>query len=656
MQYSEFIKSKAISIAGTGIEYEVNLNDRLFHYQKDIVKWALRKGRAAIFADCGMGKSLMQLEWANHVHRHTNKPVIILAPLAVASQTVNEGRKFGIDVNLCRDQSDFKDGINILNYEIIHKFDLSNIGGVVLDESSILKASNGKTRNLLIDTFKHTQFKLACSATPSPNDYMELGSHSEFLGILNHSEMLAMYFIHDGGDTSKWRLKGHGKDKFWHWVCEWAIMITKPSDLGYSDDGFVLPALNYIDHRIAVDAATDGNMFAMPAESLSERIRARRDSVEDRVKACFLFVTSSFCDKLSESQNDGDDYGLEKRISREQNSKGTSESRTKSNKDKEREGKSRKDKRTEVTIHEGVSPEKHREMEENSRTKEHCKREKKGEICNRCRIQRASKAKIKGVLELESTEEKGATSGCVWANNRKIRQDDGIAESSMCDLRILGYETKENVSNDRSLPFNGNCQGNTLLELQYGIGEIQGQNRSIGVSNSISEKKRWLIWCNLNSEQDALEKLFGDLCFSVQGSNTSEQKEKSIYGWLNGDRPIMISKVSVMGFGLNLQCCHNVAFVGLSDSYEQFYQAIRRCWRFGQTEAVNAHLFFAETEGNVLQNIKRKDADCKKMAKGMIEAMTSKGISNVQGTKRTGVIYNAQSDIVLPSWLTNTTP
>lgn len=461
MQYSEFIESKAISIAGTGIEYEVNLNDSLFHYQKDIVKWALRKGRAAIFADCGMGKSLMQLEWANHVHGHTKKPVIILAPLAVASQTVNEGKKFGIDVNLCRDQSDFKDGINILNYEIIHKFDLSNIGGVVLDESSILKASNGKTRNLLIDTFKHTQFKLACSATPSPNDYMELGSHSEFLGILNHSEMLAMYFIHDGGDTSKWRLKGHGKDKFWHWVCEWAIMITKPSDLGYSDDGFVLPALNYIDHRIAVDTTTDGNMFAMPAESLSERIRARRDSVEDRVKACADMINSS--------------------------------------------------------------------------------------------------------------------------------------------------------------------------------------------------DETWLVWCNLNAEGDLLEKLING-SVQISGSDKPEFKEKTIEKFTENNIKCLISKVSIFGFGLNLQCCHNVAFVGLSDSYEQFYQAIRRCWRFGQTEAVNAHLFFAETEGNVLQNIKRKDADCKKMAKGMIEAMTSKGISNVQGTKRTGVIYNAQSDIVLPSWLTNTTP
>lgn len=225
--YAKFLEGKALYDAPTGLSIIGDLNKELFEFQQDIVRWALRRGRAAIFADCGLGKTIMQLEWA----RCVMGDVLILAPLAVAAQTVREGAKFGIKVNRCQSQKDVKPGINIANYERLESFDASKFTGVVLDESSILKSYDGKTRSLIIEAFARTPFRLAATATPSPNDYMELGNHAEFLGVMTRAEMLAMFFVHDGGETQKWRIKGHAKDTFWKWVCDWAVMVRNPEEL-----------------------------------------------------------------------------------------------------------------------------------------------------------------------------------------------------------------------------------------------------------------------------------------------------------------------------------------------------------------------------------------------------------------------------------------
>ena len=249
MDYKSFLEKKTIVSKDTG--FTVNrkdLNNNLFEYQKDIVIWALKKGKSAIFADCGLGKSLMQLEWAEKVHEETNGPILILAPLAVTEQTYREGIKFGINSKVVECQEDIINGINITNYEKLDKFDTSVFDGIVLDESSILKSFTGKVRNQIIDNFKNTPYKLACTATPAPNDYMELGNHSEFLGVMTRSEMLAMYFVHDGGNTSKWRLKGHATDVFWQWMSSWAVVITNPRDLDYEVEGYDLPKLNIHDY------------------------------------------------------------------------------------------------------------------------------------------------------------------------------------------------------------------------------------------------------------------------------------------------------------------------------------------------------------------------------------------------------------------------
>ena len=432
IDYQEFLERKIISDPPTGLTNIPELNAGLMPFQRDIVAWALRRGRAAIFADCGMGKTLMQLEWAHRVPGR----VLILAPLAVASQTVREAAKFNIpDVAYCRDQSQVSGKITIANYEMLDHFDPSEFGGIVLDESSILKAYDGKFRNQIISSFHETPYRLACTATPAPNDLMELTNHSEFLGTMGRSEMLAMFFIHDGGDTAKWRLKRHGQRDFWKWVASWAVMLRKPSDIGYSDEGFILPPLKV--HQITVDAkASTSTLFPMEALTLQERLTARRDSTPDRVRECAALVN------------------------------GTTE--------------------------------------------------------------------------------------------------------------------------------------------------------------------QWLIWCNLNSESAALKQAI-DGAVEIVGADSPDSKESAMRGFIDGTIRVLVTKPTIAGFGMNFQNCHKMAFVGLSDSYEQYYQAMRRCWRFGQTMPVDVYVVTAETEGAVVSNINRKERDASTIAEGIVQHMKDINTANLHG-------------------------
>ena len=441
LNYSDFLTAKQIKDNPSGLSDVPALNSKLFDFQKDIDTWALRRGRAAIFADCGMGKTPMQLEWAAHVPGN----VLILAPLAVAAQTKREGEKFGIKVNRCFTQADFKPGINVTNYDRMAHFDPSQFSGIVLDESSILKSFDGKMRTEIIEAYQRTPFRLACTATPSPNDYMELGNHAEFLGVMSRAEMLAMFFTHDGGDTQKWRLKGHAEGEFWKWVCSWAVMLRKPSDLGYPDQGFKLPPIKYNEHFVKASRATDGMLFAMPASSLQERIAARRETVDDRSKMCAEIVTS--------------------------------------------------------------------------------------------------------------------------------------------------------------------------------------------------DREPHIVWCNLNSESERLTKLIKG-AVEVRGSDSVEDKEAAMEKFADGRIRVLISKASICGFGMNWQHCRNVSFVGLTDSYEQFYQSVRRCWRFGQKKEVNVNIITADTEGATLENIKRKEHDAQKMAENMVENMKNLNQEALHGaTKRQKATY-----------------
>ena len=447
-EYKQFLESKRIGDKPSGFTPS-SINSDLFDFQQVIVRWACQRGRAAVFADTGMGKTAMQCEWARLVHEHTGGNVMILAPLCVAQQTVNEARRFGISVHYCRDPSDTKPGITITNYEMAARFDPRQFVGVVLDESSILKHQTSKTRALLTDMFCQTPYRLSCTATPSPNDHMELGNQAEFLGVMSAAEMLAMFFTHDGGETSKWRLKGHGKHRFWEWMSTWAICIRNPSDLGFDGSRFILPDLRLHEHVIDAKFIPDGQLFATVAQTLTERRQAKRQSISDRVA------------KVAEMVNESDD--------------------------------------------------------------------------------------------------------------------------------------------------------------------------------------QWIIWCHLNDESSALAKAIPD-SVEVHGSLNLHEKESRIMAFTDGKARVLVTKPSIAGFGMNWQHCHKMAFAGLDDSFESYYQAIRREWRFGQKKPVDVHLFVAESEGAVRANLERKQRQAEDMAGNMVAHMRGLTTKQIKGATMEKTEYEEDVD------------
>lgn len=295
MSYEQFIADKLDMAASVGFEPGA-IHQRHFPHQIDLVRWACRKGRAAIFADTGLGKTGMQLEWARQVTEHTGQPVLILAPLAVTAQTAAEGAAMGIEVHVSRDGG-IAPGLNVINYDRLHLVtDIARLGGVVLDESSIIKAYDGALRNLIIGSFSAVPYRLACTATPAPNDWTELGNHAEFLGVCTRTEMLATYFCHDGGETQTWRLKGHAHRDFWRWVSSWGAVVRRPSDLGHEDAGYALPPLVWREHRVEVDASVArdaGLLFVGHVTQLSEQRAIRRSTMDKRIELVADIVNSS---------------------------------------------------------------------------------------------------------------------------------------------------------------------------------------------------------------------------------------------------------------------------------------------------------------------------------------------------------------------------
>ncbi len=454
--YNQFLETKKYYFTPSGFNIDIEmLNQMMFDFQKDIVKWALKKGKSALFMDTGLGKTICQLEWANQIYNRENADVLIIAPLAVSRQTAQEGKKFGIKVNVCRTQNDVSPGINITNYEMLEHFDPDKFIGVVLDESSIIKHFMGKTTNAIIDRFRNTKYKLACTATPSPNDYMELGTHSEFLGIMKRSEMLATFFINDAKE-GQWRMKRHAENKFWEWLSGWAMVVKNPRDLGYAADGYDLPELNIITEFVDSGENNSNSLFGVDiAKTLDERREARKESIPDKII------------KISEIVNN----------------------------------------------------------------------------INTC-----------------------------------------------------------------------------------------------------------IVWCDFNDESEQILKALPQMV-GVKGSDSPEHKEKSMIDFANGDINYLVSKPSICGFGMNFQRCNNVIFCGLSDSYERFYQAIRRCWRFGQDKPVNVYIIISERERAVLQNIKRKEQQHEKMTYSMVNKTSDILKSELRNTIRIEESYNAIIPIKIPAWV-----
>lgn len=453
MNYQDFIEAKRFDHVSVGFDSQLSKYP-LFDYQEPIVKWALKRGKAAIFADTGLGKTIMQLTWADQVAEKTNAPVLILAPLAVASQTIEEGRKYGIHIEKLNIDADvFGRGIYIINYEQLHKVK-NQFMGIALDESSILKGMMGARRKEITDFAKGIPYRLSCTATPSPNDFMELGTQSEFLGIMSQIEMLAMFFIHDGSDTAKWRLKGHGQKKFFEWMATWAVVIRTPSDLGFDGTRHELPELIYHEH--VIETSPTDQLFVEPAQGLQDRNKARKDSVIDRVKL------------------------------------------------------------------------------------------------------------------------------------------------------------------------------------------------AADIANSISEPV--LVWCNLNDESEQLTKSIVD-AIEVKGADSPEHKEKTLLGFAHNEVKCLVSKPKIAGFGMNWQNCNHMIFVGLSDSWEMYYQAIRRCWRFGQKKPVHVHVISADTEGAVVENIKRKDKQNQDLGRSMVEHMKTMMEKEIFAAAVEKAEYDGDVVFKLPEWI-----
>ena len=455
--YHDFLAAKRIADQPSGIGHVPDLPDHLFPHQRDIVAWALRRGRAAIFAGTGLGKTLMELEWSRQVARFTARPTLLLAPLAVGPQHEREGERFGILAKVVT-KTGVDDEIEISNYQKLDHFDLSAYGGIALDESSILKSYAGHFRNRLIDSARQIPFRLAATATPAPNDFMELGNHSEFLGVMSYFSMLATFFTHDGSETRNWRLKGHAANDFWRWMASWAVMLRKPSDLGYSDEGYDLPPLVKRLHVIGTDSHWEQSgqysMLPVEAKTLSERSHARKSSIGGRI----------------------------------------------------------------------------------------------------------AKA-----IELTPADE-----SFVW-------------------------------------------------------------------------------WGNLNAETEGVARAIPG-AVEVRGSDSDDDKVEKLRDFDRGRIRVLVTKPTICGFGMNWQHCHRTGFVGLNDSFEQVYQAIRRFWRFGQTRPVIADFIAADTEGAVIANQERKEADADRMAAAMVRHMADLSSVEVRGAELARHDYQPQQPVRLPAW------
>ena len=471
--YASFLKHKRAAALPCGLDRIGDLPAMLKSFQRDIVTWALHRGRGAIFAGTGLGKTLMQLAWADAVARETRRKVLILTPLAVAQQTCGEATKFGIaSVEYVRAQGEVVCSIPVTNYDRIEKFDLTDVGGIVLDESSIIKARESQTRRLLIELCRDIPYRLPCTATPAPNDYVELGNHAEFLGVCSSKEMLATWFVHDGSiratnaqnhgakPIADWRLKRHAEHDFWRWVSTWAVMIRHPRDLGYDEPGYDLPPLVKRQITVPVDyvpSLDTGLLFPMEASTRGERLGARRSSIARRSAAA-----------------------------------------------------------------------------------------------------------------------------------------------------------AEIVNDQRDRP--------------------------------------WLNWCHLNDEADALKAAM-PWAVEVRGSDDAEVKAERLLGFAAGRYPGLISKPSIAGWGLNFQVCADMVFVGLNDSFEQLYQAIRRCWRFGQTNPVNVWMVASELEGAVIANLEEKERAAEAMADSMAEHMRDLNVRAVRGMS-VADIPDHSKPMSIPAWMT----
>jgi hypothetical protein len=618
--YAEFLERKSIVTVPTGIESVPKLNSCLFDFQRDITKWALNRGRAAVFAGTGLGKTLMQVEAAKQIEAHTKKPLLIFAPLAVASQTIEQAAELlKYHVLFAKTQADIGGrGIYITNYQKREHFDPGAFGGVILDESSCLKSEDAQTRKSLVEEWKECAFRMAFTATPAPNDFMEIGGHAEFLGVMTTAEMLSTFFVHDGGETSKWRLKGHAEKDFWRWMASWCIALQHPRDLGYDDARYDLPPLNVQVIRVASPPA-EGELFSGVAQTLQERRGARRDSIDGRLAACYELAHGKFQSVEMVSRKQSELHSGAKTGAQE--------------------------------IHGGISQEESRKVETHSGATGSDQCGEKSEVCERSSVSKILSGSCQKVSARQSRNKEGSASEKIRDHISGLSEHDEGSKELMPDLRIQESGSEIILSNGGSLSQEKQSEGNPVLKLQSRLGEIQGQSEASIAGNQISEK--WAVWCCLNVEQDTIARMLGKQCVSIQGSTPDEKKIELEHEWRTGATPVMITKAKVFGYGMNWQHCHNVIYLP-DDSFEAYFQAVRRFWRFGQKHTVNVWLIVSEAEQAVLENLKRKEREAREMYAKLITNMADFTRASLKASgARTTLEYKPKKEMKLPDWLTS---
>jgi len=631
MEYQEFLKTKRHIVGSVGKEVSLDLiHANLFDWQKVITRWAIRKGRCAVFLDTGLGKTRISLEYARLLGENT----LIVAPLSVARQTVREGTKVDLAVQYVRNQGQVT-GDNklwITNYEMIDSFDFTKFGAVVLDESSILKCVSGQTRKKLTSLCKDIPYKLCCTATPAPNDYTEIGNHAEFLGICTIPEMLATFFINANkehtqyfGDTvyrrkgsnkngTEWRIKHHAEDSFFEWLASWAITMTRPSDLNYDDDGFILPELRLHPEFVKTEYKGD-QLFFTKLHGIADRANTRRGTLEARLGS------------LSRILDNGNGLGVNLQYADERTTKNIQQEILPRKQGKREEAESiilsgaqARDSEETRRVHDEILSCPQRELEQkNTRKGGNPQPTKARKICNQSRIKGEYKGESAGMVQRQSREEKGAEASQVWDNSGAVRRNNEASELCLCDMRDDRCEQLQGVSPCGSQPCDRKDTGNIVHELQSSSREVQGQSEFTVEGIRLPQ---WIIWCGLDIEQRAIESTLdkmGISFVSVFGSLPLEEKANRIEDWIDGKCTIIVSKSKVCGFGMNFQQAHNMIFFGLGDSWEVFYQAVRREWRYGQTQPVDVYVIMSDVEQEIYENVMRKDAMAKRLREKLIE-------------------------------------
>ncbi len=654
MNYEEFLNNKKILIDNIGFDINRDeINPILFDFQKDIVKWAIKKGRCAVFLDTGLGKTFIQLEWA----RLLKKQTLIIAPLSVAKQTIREAKKIGIIVNYIRSQEDKKDMINITNYEMIDSFS-SDWGTIILDESSILKSLSGITKKKLIEKFNKIPFKLCCTATPAPNDFIELGNHTAFLGICSQQEMLSMFFINANKEHTfindgkiftrkgsnkggqEWRLKHHAESKFFEWMAKWSITMTKPSDLGYEDDKFNLPPLNIEPIFVKSGYSPQGELFFTHLAGLGDRAKIRKQSIDSKI---------GIMEKLIIDRHTG--FGLNLQYVDESSAVGIQQEflcgQSGTGKGKSPELVSCQQRQIGQKEIEKIPSEilsgQHGEMGENNGNGKKAKRSQEKEVCRGFHLSGEMQKRFYLLAEEKSSEKEGSENKEIWNNHGAIRTINPEAAGLLCDLWKEGERRPQDISDSGPRSQNREGKGPSLFELQPGDREVPGQSIT---SEGGSRLPQWVIWCGLDDEQRAIEKSLLSLNISVSsvfGTLSLDEKEKRLESWLNGETQILLSKVKICGFGLNLQQASNMIFFGLNDSWETYYQAIRREWRFGQDKPVNVFILLSDKEREIIQNINRKEAQNIRLKINMIKLLKNYEEEELMGSPQIKEEYKEET-------------